>query len=508
MRGRVHDHRLHGGASHVHPNRELRHAWPSHRSCTRPRLTCQSVRSVVPEGARQGKTQSAREAGRTLADTCVSCRDPGNRRLPARAGLLALVGAEIALFQRTRRRGPLRPVIARRSTSISVIVASAALLAACVAPAGPGAPGSPPVARAPAPAPNAATTAPAQPPVHVQILAFNDLHGHLEPPAGDNGVVRAAPDDPVAASPGTQTSDAGVAYVPTGGAATLAAHIEKLRAAEPNTVVVSAGDLTGASPLLSNLFHDEPTVLAMNRLGLDFEGVGNHDFDRGIDELRRLQTGGCYENDCDAGAFQGAAFKYLAANVRETATGRTVFPPYAIRDFQGARVAFIGETLAQTPSVTDRPRRTRPVVRRRGGDRERAGARARGAGRRGDRASPPSGGRAGRRKHVRLVPRALGRSDADLAAPESGHPRRRQRAHPPGLRLHRRRPPRHERRQLRPARHEDRSHHRPGGAEGLGGARTQHPHHARCRSRSGGRPIWSRPTPRGREVSSTVSSAG
>jgi 5'-nucleotidase len=161
--------------------------------------------------------------------------------------------------------------------------------------------------------------------VHVQILAFNDFHGHLEPPAGEE----------------------------TGGVATLAAHIARLRSENPNTVVVSAGDLTGASPLVSSLFHDEPTVLAMNRLGLDFEGVGNHDFDHGLDELRRLQGGGCYQGRCDeAGPFPGATFHYLAANVRETATGRTIFPPYAVRDFGGAKVAFIGETLAATPSVT------------------------------------------------------------------------------------------------------------------------------------------------------------
>ena len=90
----------------------------------------------------------------------------------------------------------------------------------------------------------------------------------------------------------------------------------------------------------------------MNRLGLDLEAVGNHDFDRGLPELRRLQTGGCSLGDCDAGSFPGASFEYLAANVVDDATGHTVFPPYAIRDFGGARVAFIGETLKQTPTVT------------------------------------------------------------------------------------------------------------------------------------------------------------
>ncbi|HEY8087417.1 MAG TPA: bifunctional metallophosphatase/5'-nucleotidase [Polyangiaceae bacterium] len=177
---------------------------------------------------------------------------------------------------------------------------------------------------APSPIAVAADAAPKPALVHVQVLAFNDFHGHLEPPAG----------------------------TPVGGVATLAAHIARLRAGNPNTVVVSAGDLTGASPLISSLFRDEPTVLAMNRLGLDFEAVGNHDFDRGMDDLRRLQKGDCAEGNCGTGVFPGASYRYLAANVRDTATGATVFPPYAIRAFGDVKVAFIGETLMGTPGVT------------------------------------------------------------------------------------------------------------------------------------------------------------
>lgn len=191
------------------------------------------------------------------------------------------------------------------------------------------------VATAPPPPPPPRAT----PLVHVQILAINDFHGNLEPPAGTNGVVVAG-------------ADGGVTLVPTGGAAYLAAHVARLRAENPATVVVSAGDLTGASPLLSNLFADEPSVLVMNRLGLDLEAVGNHDFDRGLPELLRLQRPGCSLGDCDAGSYAGASFQYLAANVVDTATGRTVLAPYAVRELGGARVAFIGETLAQTASVT------------------------------------------------------------------------------------------------------------------------------------------------------------
>ncbi len=188
--------------------------------------------------------------------------------------------------------------------------------------------------------------------MHAQILAINDFHGHLEPPSGSNGLVIAAPGDPLASQPGAQALDAGVVLVPTGGAAFLAAHVARLRAAHPATVVVSAGDLTGASPLVSGLFLDEPAVLVMNRLGLDLEAVGNHDFDLGVPELMRRRKAGCSMGDCDAGAYPGASFEYLAANVLDRTTGRPLLPGYAIRDLGGAKVAFIGETLRETPSVT------------------------------------------------------------------------------------------------------------------------------------------------------------
>jgi 5'-nucleotidase len=199
-------------------------------------------------------------------------------------------------------------------------------------------------------------------PVRIQILAINDFHGNLEPPGGSSGLVTVPSDDPwlrehpaAGASP---TPDGKNVAVPGGGVAYLAAYVKRLRALNPNTWVVSAGDLTGASPLVSSLFNDEPTVLAMNLLGLDFEGVGNHDFDRGLRELSRLAHGGCAMNDCDAGVapFVGARYQYLAANVYETdAAGgqaKTVFPPYAVRDMSGVRLAFVGVTLVDTPTVT------------------------------------------------------------------------------------------------------------------------------------------------------------
>jgi 5'-nucleotidase len=168
--------------------------------------------------------------------------------------------------------------------------------------------------------------------VNVQILALNDFHGNLLPPAGSSGRV------------GT---------INAGGVEYLATHINNLRALNPNTVVVSAGDMVGASPLLSALFHDEPTIEAFNLIGLDFNAVGNHEFDEGWHELVRLQEGGCHPVDgCqDGDDFAGANFQFLAANVVRKDNGKTIFPAYKIRSFGTAKVAFIGMTLEGTPSI-------------------------------------------------------------------------------------------------------------------------------------------------------------
>jgi 5'-nucleotidase len=168
--------------------------------------------------------------------------------------------------------------------------------------------------------------------VNVQILALNDFHGNLLPPSGSSGRV------------GT---------VDAGGVEYLATHISNLRALNPNTVVVSAGDMVGASPLLSALFHDEPSIEAFNLIGLDFNAVGNHEFDEGWHELVRLQEGGCHPVDgCqDGDGFEGANFQFLAANVVRKDTGNTIFPAYKIRSFAGAKVAFIGMTLEGTPLI-------------------------------------------------------------------------------------------------------------------------------------------------------------
>jgi 5'-nucleotidase len=176
-------------------------------------------------------------------------------------------------------------------------------------------------------------------PVDVKIIAFNDFHGNLEPPK--------------------QSVEASGVKVPAGGLAYLASAVDSLRAANPYNVVVSAGDMIGASPLVSAAFLDEPTIAGMNLLGVDFNAIGNHEFDRGRAELLRMQNGGCEKNTalepCRVEPFTGARFEFLAANTL-TESGSPLLPAYGVRSFgSGAaevKVGFIGMTLKDTPTVT------------------------------------------------------------------------------------------------------------------------------------------------------------
>ena len=182
----------------------------------------------------------------------------------------------------------------------------------------------------------------------IQILGLNDFHGNLEPPSGSGGRIGAL------TGPATPPT---LCVAPTcylaGGVEYLATHVRQLRATNPNTLFVSAGDLIGATPLISALFHDEPTIEAFNLMDLDFNGVGNHEFDEGVDELLRMQNGGCHPIDgcVDGDPFTGADFQFLAANVSYKSNGETIFPPYAIREYQGVNVAIVGMTLEGTPNI-------------------------------------------------------------------------------------------------------------------------------------------------------------
>lgn len=177
-------------------------------------------------------------------------------------------------------------------------------------------------------------------PVAVKILAINDFHGNLKPPPG--GIRIKDPADP----------DKTVA-VPAGGAEFIATAVAELRSKNPNHVFVAAGDLIGATPLLSALFRDEPTIESLSLMGLEVSAVGNHEFDRGAAELLRMQRGGCHPEDGCKGPrpFGGAAFQYLAASTIDERTGRTVLPAYHVKRFGGIPVAFIGLTLRDTPTI-------------------------------------------------------------------------------------------------------------------------------------------------------------
>ena len=186
--------------------------------------------------------------------------------------------------------------------------------------------------------------------LRVKLIAFNDFHGNLESP----GATIRAPEGGLTGD----TTGRDVA-VPAGGVARFATLVKNLRAENPNNAVVSSGDMVGASPLVSALFLDEPTIEAMNLIGVDFNSVGNHEFDRGVGELKRKQTGGCEHfvdalEPCRAGhRFAGAQFQYLAANVIDKATGQPIFPAYGIKAFEGIKVGFIGLTLKGTDQIVD-----------------------------------------------------------------------------------------------------------------------------------------------------------
>lgn len=160
-------------------------------------------------------------------------------------------------------------------------------------------------------------------PIHVQVLALNDFHGNLEPPSGSLGKING---------------------IEAGGAEFLATHLKQLRKNNPYTITVSAGDLFGASPLLSALFNEKPTIESMNLMGLDLNAVGNHEFDKGYQPLVKLLKGDCLGNNC-ASTFSGAQFGFLAANVIVNETGKTLFPAYEIRQFGPIKVAFVGLVL-------------------------------------------------------------------------------------------------------------------------------------------------------------------
>lgn len=178
--------------------------------------------------------------------------------------------------------------------------------------------------------------------VDVQMLSFNDLHGTLEPPQGSSGTVT------------ERQADGTTKAIPAGGVEYLATGLREARKGHPYSVTAAAGDMIGGSPMLSGLFHDEPTVEALNKMKLDVTSVGNHEFDEGRTELRRMVYGGCHPVD---GCFEygkeytGSAFPYLAANVTDDKTKRPLMSPTFVWKKGDVKIGFIGVTLEGTPDV-------------------------------------------------------------------------------------------------------------------------------------------------------------
>lgn len=183
-------------------------------------------------------------------------------------------------------------------------------------------------------APAAAAAAPAAT-IPFRVVGLNDLHGNLEPPSGSSGRVT-QPDGTV---------------VDAGGAAYLATHLKQLRGEVRDSAFVGQGDLIGASPLSSALFHDEPTIELLRSLGMRTSAAGNHEFDEGYRELLRIQTGGCHPVDgCQfRPTYRGSGFPYLSANVTLRQSPVPGLLPFWISTVQGVPVGFIGMPLEGTP---------------------------------------------------------------------------------------------------------------------------------------------------------------
>ncbi|CAN5266098.1 bifunctional metallophosphatase/5'-nucleotidase [soil metagenome] len=182
---------------------------------------------------------------------------------------------------------------------------------------------------------------PRQPARELTIFSINDFHGNIQPKS---------PTPLMPRLPDAQTGE--LRAQAAGGVAYLATALGKLRAGRTDTVLVAGGDLIGASPQLSSLLRDEPTLAAMGDLGLVATALGNHELDAGLPELLRKARGECAPSGCVWPEFKGPGFPYLAANLYDAGTGKTLLPTHLIKDVAGFKVAFVGAITRDTPKVT------------------------------------------------------------------------------------------------------------------------------------------------------------
>jgi 5'-nucleotidase len=177
-------------------------------------------------------------------------------------------------------------------------------------------------------------------PVEINLVGLNDFHGHLDATKFEY----------------TAAGDSAPKFHPAGGVDNIAAAVQAWRKEDPQLLFVGAGDLVGASPAMSSLWADEPSIEALSMAGLLASSVGNHEFDKGKAELLRQQHGGCVsirpDKACQFGArFGGAGYTYLAANVLDSASGKPFLPAYKVANVKGVKVGLIGAVLRDTASV-------------------------------------------------------------------------------------------------------------------------------------------------------------
>lgn len=168
-------------------------------------------------------------------------------------------------------------------------------------------------------------------PINVQLLGLNDLHGQLDT---DTKVKRDGQD------------------VWAGSMEYTAAAIKQREATNENTLVVNAGDMIGGSPLVSALFQDEPTVEVLEAIGMDVGTLGNHEFDEGITELRRMINGGQHPLGKGTSGYDGMDFSVIAANAFDKSTGELITGiPYVVKEVAGQQIGFIGVVTQETPEM-------------------------------------------------------------------------------------------------------------------------------------------------------------
>lgn len=196
----------------------------------------------------------------------------------------------------------------------------------------------------------ASTPVEASGPVAVRVVAFNDLHGHLQGEHLTLPLEQLLPSTPPA-----QARE----RVALGGAAALGGLVQALCAEVRHCVVLSSGDLIGASPLISTLFRHESTAEVAAAIGVDAAVVGNHEFDAGWAELQRWQRGGCAreqagrpERSCALGQrYAGVPFALLGANVRAVRTGAPLLAPSWVMEVGGVKLGVVGAVTRSTAGI-------------------------------------------------------------------------------------------------------------------------------------------------------------